>query len=332
MVSDRAKALVKLGKEIHFGTGSAADLFHFIQELNRGVGCRLGTKLNRRQRALDKADVEDKGEISEEIQQLEQTMGTYREEIRLIHKSLHPFNEGHHRQDAEEINPVIYKTLREIEKIAGGEDIKYEYVKIAKTVNQVEDLTLPIRVWNDWVDEAVENFEQEESLKSWLKKYLLPYHYWQKQLEKLGTKARDEALQNHYKLLIEQAQSRLEQHPPTPPLSAQRLVAYHQWAQWMVNKFQRSSSQLEGRNGYLAFIHHANRGITKQRMEALTTVHNFDIRRNDGRTPANRLFNREFPDLFEFILQNVKDLPSPRKSAKIISLRRDKGKCPGLKG
>jgi len=248
-------------------------------------------------------------------------MEAYRQQIQLIHQNLHPFNEKHQRQAARDINRMLYKRLREVEKIARSEDIKYEYHKIAKTVNQVEDLSLCVTVWNDWMDEAVEQFEEDQSLKSYLSEYVLPYHYWQKQLDKLGAKAKDKALREHYKDLMQQAWSRLEQHRCFRILSTVQLEKYHQWAEWMVGKFQRSSSQVEGRNGYLAFIHHANRGITKQRMEALTTVHNFDIPRADGTTPASRLFNREFPDLFEFILQNVKDLPLPRKTAKIISIR-----------
>jgi len=42
-------------------------------------------------------------------------------------------------------------------------------------------------------------------------------------------------------------------------------------------------------------------------------IHNFDIRRADGKTPAQRLFNREFPNLFEFVLDNMNELPKPRK-------------------
>lgn len=82
----------------------------------------------------------------------------------------------------------------------------------------------------------------------------------------------------------------------------------------MVASFQRSSSQVEGRNGYLAFVHKANRGIPLQRLQVLTVVHNFDIRRYDGTTPAERLFGQRFSDPFEFVLQNVTGFPEPRKA------------------
>ena len=90
------------------------------------------------------------------------------------------------------------------------------------------------------------------------------------------------------------------------------------WAQEVVCSFQRSSSQVEGRNGYLAFVYRANRGMSDQRLKVLSVVHNFDIRRADKTTPAKRLFKRDFPDLFEFILENVGDFPEPRKRKKIL--------------
>jgi len=77
--------------------------------------------------------------------------------------------------------------------------------------------------------------------------------------------------------------------------------------------FQRSSSQVEGRNGYLSFVHHGHKGIPKERLKVLTVIHNYDIKRRDGSTPAQRLFDRKFPDLFEFLCENVTGFKEPRR-------------------
>lgn len=95
-------------------------------------------------------------------------------------------------------------------------------------------------------------------------------------------------------------------------LLPKQLQEYHQWAQDIARSFQRASSKIEGRNGYLAFIHKANRGLSEQRLSVLTVIHNFDIRFYDDKTPAERLFKREFPDLFEFVLESVTSFPEPR--------------------
>jgi hypothetical protein len=37
-------------------------------------------------------------------------------------------------------------------------------------------------------------------------------------------------------------------------------------------------------------------------IKVLTIIHNFDIKRDDGTTAAQRLFEKPFPDLFEWLL------------------------------
>jgi hypothetical protein len=96
-------------------------------------------------------------------------------------------------------------------------------------------------------------------------------------------------------------------------ISLQRQDDLSKRAYQMAGSFQRSSSQVEGRNGYLAFMNHGQKGIPKEKMKALTVIHNFDTKRNDGSTPAKRLFRRKFPDVFEFLCQNVTGFKEPRK-------------------
>jgi hypothetical protein len=95
---------------------------------------------------------------------------------------------------------------------------------------------------------------------------------------------------------------------------------------WMCDKFQRTSSAIEGRNGYLSRLHHANRGFSEQTLKVLTAIHNFDLKRHDGSTTAQKLFAKHFPDVFEWVVLNMGELPSPRKSKKFESL-----KCPPYK-
>ncbi len=52
---------------------------------------------------------------------------------------------------------------------------------------------------------------------------------------------------------------------------------------------ERTSSAVEGRNGYLSGLHHPNRGFTEQTLKVLTVIHNFDLKRDDGTTAAQRL-------------------------------------------
>ena len=79
---------------------------------------------------------------------------------------------------------------------------------------------------------------------------------------------------------------------------------------------ERTSSAVEGRNGYLSRLHHANRGFNEQTLKVLTIIHNFDLKRDDGSTAAQRLFGKPFPDVFDWVVRHMGELPSPRKSKK----------------
>ncbi|OAD18984.1 hypothetical protein THIOM_005406 [Candidatus Thiomargarita nelsonii] len=100
----------------------------------------------------------------------------------------------------------------------------------------------------------------------------------------------------------------------TNNISDGEIEQWLSWADWISGKFQRASSAIEGRNGYLSQIHHNGRGITPNRLKALTVIHNYDTKRRDGTTAAERLFDTEIPDLFDWLIEQMGDLPLPRKS------------------
>ena len=69
-------------------------------------------------------------------------------------------------------------------------------------------------------------------------------------------------------------------------------------------------------NGYLSQIHHNQRGLSSERLKVATVIHNFALKRNDNTTAAERLFGQQFPNLFEYLVENIGELPQPRKSRK----------------
>jgi Family of unknown function (DUF6399) len=76
--------------------------------------------------------------------------------------------------------------------------------------------------------------------------------------------------------------------------------------------FQRSSSNVEGRNGYLSLRNHELRGLANPRKRAcLTAVHNFLIQRPDGTTAAERFFGQKPRSMFAAILASVEIPPAP---------------------
>ncbi len=73
---------------------------------------------------------------------------------------------------------------------------------------------------------------------------------------------------------------------------------------------------MEGRNGYLSQVHHNRRGLSSKRLQVSTVIHNFSLKRSDGTTAAERLFGQKFPVWYEYLVENIGELPQPRKSRK----------------
>ena len=122
-------------------------------------------------------------------------------------------------------------------------------------------------------------------------------------------------------------------HPLLHVLSDEEIEHWKNWAIWMVEKFQRASSAVEGRNGWLSQMYCNGKSLNTLRLKALTVIHNFDLFRADGTTSAERLFDKKFLDLFEWTLERVGALPLPRESRKEpVSNPLNLQDCPALSG
>ena len=95
-------------------------------------------------------------------------------------------------------------------------------------------------------------------------------------------------------------------------LSEAQQNQLNQQAKELAEVFQRSSSNVEGRHGYLSLRNHQLRGLDRPRKRAcLTTVHNFFLTRADGTTAAERFFGQKPRSLFAAILASVALPPAP---------------------
>ncbi|ELS00218.1 DUF6399 domain-containing protein [Gloeocapsa sp. PCC 73106] len=146
----------------------------------------------------------------------------------------------------------------------------------------------------------------------WVKHQLLATAYWYQQSQR----ADNSQLREKYEKAYHNARQTWLVHPLTLNLTPESQNDWWNWALWMVSKFQRCSSPIEGRNGYLSQIHHNRRGLSSQRLKVATVIHNYVIRRSDGTTAAERLFCLKFPDLFEFLVHHLGELPQPRRARK----------------
>jgi hypothetical protein len=95
-------------------------------------------------------------------------------------------------------------------------------------------------------------------------------------------------------------------------MSAEAQDQLHQKAKTLADVFQRSSSNVEGRNGYLSLRNHQLRGLDLPRKrECLTAIHHFFLTRPDGTTAAERFFGQKPRSMFAAILASVELPPAP---------------------
>ena len=105
-------------------------------------------------------------------------------------------------------------------------------------------------------------------------------------------------------------------------LAAARLVAgcepaagweaAERWGREVASWFARSSSAVEGRNGQLALRYHSLHRLPARKLQALTAVHNYWLKRGDGTTAAERFFGQPPANLFDYLVEH---LPVPARPA-----------------
>ena len=102
-------------------------------------------------------------------------------------------------------------------------------------------------------------------LGEWLLEAMLPWVYWEQQ----AARTKQPQLRQAYQQAAEQAYRALSAHSLTQTLSVDEQQQWWSWSIWMVSKFQRTSSAVEGRNGCLSHIHHTSRGLDTNSLQVL---------------------------------------------------------------
>ncbi len=327
MVSDRAKALIKLAVE-GLGCASIPDLFHALHALSQPIGSAIGrqsARLAKRVQSLRKkiaattvpakrlALEQSLAVLLAQQTTLAQAQQQYHEALEALSLAIHPFNFTTqewqlYSQTTQRLSAPLAQ-LRQLGQTYGG--LKASQT-IANFEKQIPEMAQGIHAWWRWATHALSQETTSVEIQNWVLTVLLPWVYWLQQTDK----TQHPQLKARYQEASEDAAQRLLAHPLTQSLPSQERQTWIEWARWMANNYQRTSSSVEGRNGYLTRLHHSGRGFSQQTLKVLTIIHNFHLKRPDGTTAAQRLFDYEFPDLFEWVVNHLGDLPPARQSSK----------------
>ena len=328
LVSDRAKALIQLAEK-GLECLSMPDFFHVVHDIIKSYSLAIGRRLSQARQELTKAKealarrqglpqaAHDDPDVQAlvaarqaEVQQWEEVQHTYRHHLEMLSLILHPFRLSDSTpQTSAQVESRLHAEVEAIEALAKRHQLPARPPAMKKVRKQIPALAALVDFWGQGVWQDVEPFLLSPLWRQWVQEYLLPLVYWERQAAHTRCPRRKARMVP----ALEAVHAAFDTHAITQRLAPQVLVEWQAWATERVNVFQRASSAVEGRNGYLSQMQHNHRGLPKQRYKVWTVLHNFDCRAADGTTPAARFFGQSFPNLFETALSHIDALPRPRQ-------------------
>jgi hypothetical protein len=335
LVSDRAKALVKLA---HTGLGclSIPEVFHLSHDLAKGYSLTIFGRLRQAQQALTharqrlealqasqpgsaqgqqaQAAVED---CKASVNHWQGVRSAWRQHLSNLSRIMHPWRlVDAIRQRSQEVERQLHAELQALETLLATNGLPVKKDPLNKVRKQLAGVSALVDFWWQTVWHDLEHMAMPPRWTQWVEELLLPLMYWQEQLSR--TRCPDQKAQ--IARALQTIQEAFERHPCTGRLAPEVLAGWKAWAGEHARAFQRASSAVEGRNGYLSQMQHNHRGLPTRRYQVWTVLHNFDCRAPDGTTPASRFFRRGFPELFESVLSHIDDLPWPRQRHQALAI------------
>jgi hypothetical protein len=343
--SDEAPGIVAY-VEHQLGAHHSPDLFHVQHELSKALCAPLATK----ERAANKALREAKEELDQAQARLESTadqlekrgpgrppkapmsleqaqqtldaasceherLAQQREQVK---QSLEAIGQAYHfvdldrgvRRNGQLIASDIRAHIEMIRTIAQHEHLSQSSLdRIDKAERVVPKMQATLEFVSGYVRQQVNRLDLTQPISFAMHAKLIPSYYLDR-VAQTRTVEGAEPLRQLARLLrtplFEPGGALRELRPET-----QRDL--RQQANELAEVFQRSSSNVEGRNGYLSLRNHQLRGLDRPRKRAcLTTIHNFFLTRPDGTTAAERFFGQKPRSMFAAILDSVDLPPAPR--------------------
>ena len=342
--SDEAPGLLAY-VEHHLGVHHSPDLFHVQHELSKAVAAPLAAK----QRAADKtmtaaaemlnrvqeppqSDNTQSGrrgpgrppKVPRNLEQAEQAVEAARQACQRltqareqVAQSIRSIGHAYHFVDLERgvrrngklIASDIHHHIDTIRSIAHQEGLSQPCLeRIEKAQRVVPKMQATIEFVSRYVRQQVRQLALTQPESYAMHAQLIPSYY-------LDRVAATKPSREGQVLQERAARIRTPLFEPGGVLSAWNPLEQgwlKQEAAKLADVFQRSSSNVEGRNGYLSFRNHELRGLDRPRKRAcLTAVHNFLLTRPDGTTAAERFFEQKPRSMFAAILNFVELPPAP---------------------
>lgn len=332
--SDMAKALIccaEKGLDVQY----SPDLFHIQHHLIQPLILPLNRPIQQAEKELGKAKqvchdldtpldepcmveefdalieaVKTAGAITEQLEEAKERKEEAVQEVRGIGDDYHPFDrETGKAMTAEEVgrrlNGHLDKLQEVVEEAGLSEKAKQGLNKTRTWVGLL--MGCVAWFWNLAIA-RVEKLDLSEEQEQVVYNKLLPGHYWDRAAGRARTAEENQRLKEMAGKLKKEA---WQEGGALSSLSEEERKEVDQVAKETAGLFQRSSSCVEGRNGRLSLQHHGHGRVSERRLKALTVVHNYMVKRDDGTTAAERFFGQKHKDVFTWLLDRMPDLPRP---------------------
>jgi hypothetical protein len=332
VVSDECGALTSYTTSI--GAQHSPDLFHGQHELTKATSAPLASQ----ERSFEKKVLEEDAKVKKAVhkygehsEQAKAARGHHnlasfglevrkgrREKVRKAKKALgmayHPVElESGVVQTADNIKVKIDRELKTIEEVARDANLSQNSLdRISKATRTFDRMITYMKFFFAMFAACVEGLMLNEEQRAFFVDVVFPLAYLKQVIRKQG-----KDLQKKLTLLIAKLEEKARDGPWADELKEYWMVK----AKEMAQKFQRSSSCVEGRNGMLSLLYHRRHRLNTVRLRALTEVYNYHVRREDGSTAAERFFGQSHGNVFEYLVENIRIPGKPRRSRKDTSVK-----------
>jgi hypothetical protein len=232
------------------------------------------------------------------------------EAIRGLGDDLHPYDPASGRPlSVEQVDGRMSARMAKLDEIARAAGLPEKSQKeVERGACWAYSLLVPLGWWLEQAQQWLQGLDLAEDVAETIREKLLPGLYWQM----AANKGRDaQQRQQRRRLAAQLLEEAWAKTSPLEQLSVEQRQRISREAIEVVGLYQRSSSAVEGRNSRLALLHHGKAGLSAEGLAALTVIHNYLSRREDGSTAAERFFEQKPRDLFAWLLHRLPDLPRP---------------------
>lgn len=340
VVSDQAKALLRQAETL-LGVHHSPDLFHVQHDAVQATSLALAGQTDRAAAAVTQAEAQT-AELQQQVQacreqcpessslqvleqqhrQAQAAEAAVREQyaacqerqqraheaVRGLGQDYHPFDiQTGQALDENAVAQRLAGHFEQLDQIAAAAGLSARArQKLAKARRVLKAMQATVKFYWALLEAWISNWNLSPAVAQWLREDLIPGWYLARAAEKAESANERHRLRELSEKILARARS------PTGvwgTLSPEQRLDLERKAQACADLFQRSSSCVEGRNGNLALKHHALHHFTTRKLQALTVLHNYVMRRADGTTAAERFYGVAPRDYFAWLLDRL-DVPA----------------------